>query len=49
MASPLGKPTTATRMFIDLFYHLRQHGLKVSSTEWLALIEALGKGMRGPI
>jgi len=31
-------------MFIDFFYHLRSHGLKASTTEWLALIEALAGG-----
>ncbi len=31
-------------MFVDFFYHLRQFGLKASSTEWLALMEALAQG-----
>jgi len=31
-------------MFVDFFYHLRSFGLKVSSTEWLALMLALSKG-----
>jgi len=31
-------------MFIDFYYHLRQFGLKVSSTEWLALMQALAAG-----
>jgi uncharacterized protein with von Willebrand factor type A (vWA) domain len=31
-------------MFVDFFYHLRQFGLKASSTEWLALMEALSQG-----
>lgn len=31
-------------MFIDFFYHLRDFGLKVSSTEWLALMQALSGG-----
>lgn len=31
-------------MFIDFFYHLRSHGLKASTTEWLALMEALAGG-----
>ena len=31
-------------MFVDFFYHLRQFGLKVSSTEWLALMQALAEG-----
>ena len=31
-------------MFVDFLYHLRDFGLKVSSTEWLALVEALREG-----
>jgi len=31
-------------MFVDFFYHLRDFGLKVSSTEWLALMQALCAG-----
>ena len=31
-------------MFIDFLFHLRARGLKVTTTEWLVLIEALGKG-----
>jgi uncharacterized protein with von Willebrand factor type A (vWA) domain len=31
-------------MFVDFFYHLRDFGLKVSSTEWLALMQALCEG-----
>jgi uncharacterized protein with von Willebrand factor type A (vWA) domain len=31
-------------MFVDFFYHLRQFGLKVSTTEWLSLIRALSEG-----
>jgi hypothetical protein len=31
-------------MFIDFFYHLRSFGLKVTSTEWLALMQALAAG-----
>jgi uncharacterized protein with von Willebrand factor type A (vWA) domain len=31
-------------MFIDFFYHLRSFGLKVSTTEWLAVVEALAGG-----
>ena len=31
-------------MFVDFFYHLRDFGLKVSSTEWLALMQALCGG-----
>jgi uncharacterized protein len=31
-------------MFIDFFYHLRDFGLKASSTEWLGLMQALGEG-----
>ena len=31
-------------MFVDFFYHLRSFGLKVSSTEWLALMQALTQG-----
>jgi uncharacterized protein with von Willebrand factor type A (vWA) domain len=31
-------------MFVDFFYHLRDFGLKVSNTEWLALMRALGEG-----
>ena len=32
-------------MFISFFYFLRAKGLKVSLNEWLALIEALDKGL----
>ncbi|MDD2216066.1 MAG: VWA containing CoxE family protein, partial [Eubacteriales bacterium] len=35
-------------MFIDFFYLLREHKLKVSMKEWLALMEALDKGLCGP-
>jgi uncharacterized protein with von Willebrand factor type A (vWA) domain len=31
-------------MFVDFFYHLREFGLKVSTTEWLALMQALAEG-----
>lgn len=31
-------------MFVDFFHHLREFGLKVSSTEWLALMQALTQG-----
>ena len=31
-------------MFTGFLFHLRGHGLKVSPTEWLALMEALVKG-----
>jgi uncharacterized protein len=31
-------------MFIDFFYHLRDFGLKITITEWLTLVQALGGG-----
>ena len=31
-------------MFTDFFFHLRAHGLKVSLTEWLSLLDALTRG-----
>jgi uncharacterized protein with von Willebrand factor type A (vWA) domain len=31
-------------MFLDFFYHLREFGLKVTSTEWLTLVQALAQG-----
>lgn len=31
-------------MFVDFLYHLRDFGLKVTSTEWLALMQALRGG-----
>ncbi len=31
-------------MFIDFMYHLRSYGLKVSSNEWLILLDALDRG-----
>lgn len=31
-------------MFVDFLYHLRQFGLKASSTEWLSLMQALSAG-----
>ena len=31
-------------MFVDFFYHLRGYGLKVTITEWLALMKALAIG-----
>ncbi len=31
-------------MFVDFFYHLRDFGLKATSTEWLALMQALASG-----
>jgi hypothetical protein len=32
-------------VFIDFFYLLRSHGLKVSFNEWMLLMEALSKGL----
>ncbi len=32
-------------MFLDFFYNLRSHGLKVTTHNWLALMEALAKGL----
>ena len=32
-------------MFTDFFYLLRAYGLKASPTEWLALHDALDKGL----
>ena len=32
-------------MFEDFLYLLRRHGLKVSLTEWMSLMEALDKGL----
>lgn len=34
-------------MFLDFLYHLRAYGLKVSTTEFLLLMEALAKGHAG--
>ena len=34
-------------MFEDFLYLLRRNGLKVSLTEWMALMEALHKGLHG--
>lgn len=34
-------------MFIDFFYFLRSHGIKVSVTEWMTLMEALGRDLSG--
>ena len=34
-------------MFEDFIYLLRRNGLKVSLTEWMALMEALHKGLHG--
>ena len=34
-------------MFGDFLYLLRRRGLKVSLTEWMALQEALDKGLQG--
>ena len=31
-------------MFVEFFYHLRSFGLKVTITEWLALMQALAGG-----
>src|SRR5688572_2387705 len=31
-------------MFLGFFFHLRSLGLKVSPTEWLGLVDALGRG-----
>jgi uncharacterized protein with von Willebrand factor type A (vWA) domain len=35
----------ATHLFLDFFYNLRAHRVPVSTQGWLALIEALGKGL----
>lgn len=32
-------------LFIDFFYHLRDHDIKASPTEWLTLMQALAKGI----
>ncbi len=34
-------------MFIDFFFLLREHGVPVSVTEWLALMEGLSRGLAG--
>lgn len=34
-------------MFLDFFYNLRRRGLKVTTHNWLALMEALGQGLHG--
>ena len=34
-------------MFVDFFFFLRNAGVKVSLTEWLALVESLGMGLAG--
>lgn len=34
-------------MFGDFLYLLRRSGLKISLTEWMALMEALDKGLEG--
>lgn len=31
-------------MFVDFLYHLRAHGISVSTTEWLTMIDALARG-----
>ena len=31
-------------MFADFLFHLRQHGLKISTTEWLTLMKAMSLG-----
>ncbi len=31
-------------MFTDFLFHLRAHGLKVSTTEWLSLMDAMSRG-----
>src|SRR5690606_10348962 len=36
---------TGDTMFIAFFYYLRARGLKVSTTEWLTLMQALAQGM----
>jgi len=38
-------PRPWTAVFVDFFYHMRDRGLDVSITEWLTLVEALGKGL----
>ena len=35
-------------MFVDFFFHLRAWGVPVSPTEFLALLEALSRGLVGP-
>lgn len=32
-------------MFVGFFFHLRRRGIKVSVSEWMALVEALGQGL----
>lgn len=44
MVTESGALSERSAMFIDFFYYLRSFGLKVSITEWLALMEALSKG-----
>jgi len=34
-------------MFINFFFYMKDRGLKVSFSEWMTLMEALGKGLAG--
>ncbi|MCB9702341.1 MAG: VWA domain-containing protein [Myxococcales bacterium] len=34
-------------MFLEFFYNLRAHGLKATTHNWLALMEALARGLHG--
>ena len=36
-------------LFIDFFFFLRDHGLKVSLVEWMSLLEALARAESGQI
>ncbi|MBW2277953.1 MAG: hypothetical protein JRF63_10695, partial [Deltaproteobacteria bacterium] len=38
---------SGARLFVSFFYRLRRHGLKVTPTQWLTLIQGLIKGLHG--
>ena len=46
-SSWIGAATRSKPVLLPFFYMLRQGGLKTSITEWLALLEAMRKGLAG--
>jgi uncharacterized protein len=41
------KPANHSGIFLSFFYFLRTRGLKVTPDQWLALVDALSKGLHG--
>ena len=45
MTAAVNRQGRGIPLFLNFFYNLRARGLKVSSHNWLALLDALGQGL----